>query len=55
MNDVFISDADKICQEIKYEAVIPSTNGITNGDDTGEHNGTGLARHTQCGGLLVRL
>ncbi|XP_028270448.1 drebrin-like protein A [Parambassis ranga] len=35
-----VTDAEKICQEIKYEAVIPSTNGITNGDDTGEHNGT---------------
>ncbi|KAG7243948.1 hypothetical protein INR49_006106 [Caranx melampygus] len=34
-----VRDAEPVCQEIKYEAVIPSTNGITNGEDTQEQNG----------------
>lgn len=33
------TDAEFICQEIKHETVILSTNGITNGDDTEEQNG----------------
>ncbi|XP_051279702.1 drebrin-like protein A isoform X1 [Dicentrarchus labrax] len=36
---VIISDAGPICQEIKHETVILSTNGITNGEDTQEQNG----------------
>ncbi|XP_073322258.1 uncharacterized protein [Pagrus major] len=36
---VIVSDAEPICQEIKQETVVPSTNGITNGEDTQEHNG----------------
>ncbi|XP_036955076.1 drebrin-like protein A isoform X2 [Acanthopagrus latus] len=36
---VIVSDADPICQEMKHEAVVPSTNGMTNGEDTQEHNG----------------
>ncbi|XP_062272932.1 drebrin-like protein A isoform X2 [Scomber scombrus] len=34
-----IKDVEPIHQEIKHEVVIPSTNGITNGDDTQEQNG----------------
>ncbi|XP_053181019.1 drebrin-like protein A isoform X3 [Scomber japonicus] len=34
-----IKDVEPIGQEIKHEVVIPSTNGITNGDDTQEQNG----------------
>ncbi|XP_068994938.1 drebrin [Embiotoca jacksoni] len=34
-----VTDAEPICQEISHETVIPSTNGITNGDDTEEQNG----------------
>ncbi|XP_030273910.1 drebrin-like protein A isoform X2 [Sparus aurata] len=36
---VIASDAEPICQEIKHETVVPSTNGMTNGEDTQEHNG----------------
>ncbi|XP_008287034.1 drebrin-like protein A isoform X2 [Stegastes partitus] len=34
-----VTDAEFICQEIKHETIILSTNGITNGDDTEEQNG----------------
>ncbi|XP_056232534.1 drebrin-like protein A [Seriola aureovittata] len=34
-----VIDAEPVFQEIKHEAVIPSTNGITNGEDTQEQNG----------------
>ncbi|XP_041793139.1 drebrin-like protein A [Chelmon rostratus] len=34
-----VTDAKPACQEIKHEAVVPSTNGITNGEDTQEQNG----------------
>uniref|UniRef100_A0A672FCH3 Si:dkey-40c11.2 n=1 Tax=Salarias fasciatus TaxID=181472 RepID=A0A672FCH3_SALFA len=36
---VFIVDAELICQEIKHETVILSTNGILNGEDTDKQNG----------------
>nr|XP_046242968.1 drebrin isoform X2 [Scatophagus argus] len=38
-NQVSVSDAEQLCQEIKQETVIVSTNWITNGDDTQEQNG----------------
>eukprot|EP00064_Thunnus_orientalis_P005752 superscaffoldBa00000577_g5766 len=34
-----VTDAEPICQEIKHETVVLSSNGITNGDDTQEQNG----------------
>lgn len=34
-----IIDAEPICQVIKHESVVPSTNGIPNGEDTQEQNG----------------
>ncbi|CAN9513334.1 unnamed protein product [Ophioblennius macclurei] len=37
--DSALTDAELICQEIKHEIVIPSTNGILNGDDTDKQNG----------------
>lgn len=40
-NQVIISDAEPICQEIQHETVIVSTNGITNGEES--ENGTGSA------------
>lgn len=40
---VIVSDAVPICQEIKHETVVLSANGITNGEDTQEQNGIGLA------------
>lgn len=42
-NTFIISDAEPVCQEIKHETIVLSTNGITNGDDTQEQNGIGLA------------
>lgn len=39
----FLSDAEPICQVIKHETVVLSTNGITNGEDIEEENGIGLA------------
>jgi len=41
-NKVIISDAEPVCQNIKDETVVLSSNGITNGDVTEEINGTGL-------------
>ncbi|GAA6222200.1 drebrin-like protein [Lates japonicus] len=34
-----VTDAEPVCQEIKHETIVLSTNGITNGDDTQEQNG----------------
>lgn len=34
-----VIDAEPICQEIKQDTIILSTNGITNGEDTREQNG----------------
>ncbi|KAM7416483.1 hypothetical protein PAMA_018509 [Pampus argenteus] len=34
-----VTDAEPICQEIKHEAVVLSTNGMTNGDNTQQQNG----------------
>ncbi|XP_071756504.1 uncharacterized protein LOC139912569 [Centroberyx gerrardi] len=34
-----VTDAEAICQQIKQETVVLSTNGITNGDDIREQNG----------------
>ncbi|KAF1389031.1 hypothetical protein PFLUV_G00069230 [Perca fluviatilis] len=34
-----VADAEPICQVIKHETVVLSTNGITNGEDTEEENG----------------
>ncbi|XP_070760972.1 drebrin-like protein A isoform X2 [Enoplosus armatus] len=34
-----VIEAEPICHEIKHETVVLSTNGITNGEDTQEHNG----------------
>ncbi|XP_034728401.1 drebrin-like protein [Etheostoma cragini] len=33
-----VADAEQICQVIKHESVVLSTNGITNGEDTEEEN-----------------
>ncbi|KAM9360013.1 uncharacterized protein ABDE67_000646 isoform 2-T2 [Symphorus nematophorus] len=38
-NQVIVTDVEPICQEIKQETVVPSTNGLTNGEDTEEQNG----------------
>ncbi|XP_027889643.1 drebrin-like protein A isoform X2 [Xiphophorus couchianus] len=37
---VVIKDPEPACQDIKHETLLPSTNGMTNGDGTEEQNGT---------------
>ncbi|XP_023199686.1 drebrin-like isoform X4 [Xiphophorus maculatus] len=37
---VVIKDPEPVCQDIKHETLLPSTNGMTNGDGTEEQNGT---------------
>lgn len=39
---VIVLGAEPICQEIKHETVVLSTNGMTNGENTQEQNGIGL-------------